>query len=89
MPNLKAAKKHIRQTSWRTERNTGIKKELRTLKKSLLLSIAAGEKDKAAGLLKKVASKYDMAAKKKIIHQKNADRNKSRLSQKVYSLTKA
>ena len=86
MPNLKAAKKHVRQAEWRTERNTGLKSELKTLKKRLLVSISSGNKEESKELFKKVSSKYDMAAKKKIIHKKNADRNKSRLSKKVASL---
>ena len=88
MPNLKAAKKHVRQTKKQTDRNKGIKSELRTEKKKLLSLIADKDKDNSEKLLKKVSSKYDTAAKKKIIHKKNADRNKSRLSKKVASLAK-
>ena len=89
MPNLKAAKKHMRQTERRTERNTAIKKELRTLKKRLLKKIETGEKENIEDLFRQVSSKYDMAAKKKVIHKKNADRNKSRLSKKVAAVIKA
>ena len=88
MPNLKAAKKHVRQTKKQTDRNKGIKSELRTEKKKLLELITDKDKEKSEVLLKKVSSKYDMAAKKKIIHKKNADRNKSRLSKKVASIAK-
>lgn len=88
MPNLKAAKKHVRQAEWRTERNRGIKSELRTLKKKLLITIDKGSKEESEVLFKKVSSTYDVAAKKKIIHKKTADRNKSRLSKRVLKLAK-
>ena len=89
MPNLDAAKKHVRQTGWRTERNKAIKSELKTLKKKLLVKIAKENKEESEELLKKVSSKYDMAAKKKVIHKKNADRNKSKLSKKTAAISKS
>ncbi|MCK5706107.1 MAG: 30S ribosomal protein S20 [Candidatus Aureabacteria bacterium] len=88
MPNLKASKKHVRQTKKQTERNKGIKSELRTEKKKLLELISSKDKEKSEILLKKVSSKFDTAAKKNILHKKNADRNKSRLSKKVSALAK-
>ncbi len=88
MPNLKAAKKHVRQTKKRTERNKRIKHELKTLKKKLMKMIESGDKEKASEMFRVVVSKLDMAAKKKVIHKRNADRNKSKLAKKVNVLAK-
>jgi len=89
MPNLKAAKKHVRQTKKRTERNRRIKNELKTLKKKLMRAIKEGDKESSIEIYKKVVSKLDMAAKKKVIHKGNADRNKSRLAKKINAMVKA
>ena len=88
MPNLSASKKSVRQNEGRTVRNRNIKSELKTLKKKLLNLVESKDKEKAQGLLKTVSSKFDMAAKKNVIHKKNSDRNKSRLSKKVSGLSK-
>jgi small subunit ribosomal protein S20 len=89
MPNLDAGRKHVRQTVRRTERNRALTHELKSLKKKLLALIDSKEKEKAVELFKTVISKFDMAAKKDIIHKKNADRNKSRLNKKISAIAKA
>ena len=73
MPNIKSAKKKLKQDRVRAKRN---------LKYDHLIEKAIKEvkKKKEHGSLKKVYSIIDKAAKKKIIHKNKAARLKSRIS---------
>lgn len=73
MPNIKSAKKKLKQDRTKTKRN---------LKYEHLIERAIKEvkKKKDQGSLKKVYSIIDKAAKKKIIHRNKAARLKSRIS---------
>lgn len=73
MPNIKSAKKKLKQDRVRTKRN---------IKYEQLIEKAIKEikKKKDQNSLKKVYSIIDKAAKKKIIHKNKAARLKSRIS---------
>lgn len=83
MANLRSTKKDIRRSEKRKERNSAQKTSLRTFAKNILKSIKSGNKEEAQGLFKSYASLLDKAAKKNLIHKKNADRKKSRMALKV------
>jgi small subunit ribosomal protein S20 len=72
MPNIKSAKKKLKQDAKKTRKNTTYKKTLRkTVKKT--------GKMKSSDL-KKAYSTIDKAAKKGLIHKNKAARLKSRIS---------
>ena len=86
MANLRSTKKDIRRSEKRRERNSQQKATIRTYAKNILKSIKAGKKDEATTLFGNYASLVDKAAKKNIIHKKNADRKKSRMALKIETL---
>ena len=74
MPNIASAKKNMRKTRAATVRNRAQRSALRTaLKKAKAPSATAGERALAVKLL-------DRAARKGLVHQNAAARQKSRLA---------
>jgi small subunit ribosomal protein S20 len=86
LANLKSSKKDIRRSERRNERNSKQKSTIRTFAKGILKSVKAGKKDEAKLLFNSFASLIDKAAKKKILHKKNADRHKSRLAKRINTI---
>ena len=82
MPNLRSAKKRLRQNKKRKLRNKSVKSHLKTLSKKVK---NAEVKDDAVALLKETYKAYDMAVSKGVIHRNNAARHKSRLTKFVNS----
>ncbi len=78
MPNIKAARKWMRQTEKRTAQN----KEVKTRLKTLFKSATAHHADAAT-----VEAAYDKAAGKGIIHPNKAARKKSRLAKALKNTT--
>lgn len=79
MANTKSAKKRIRQTEKRTARNRLYRSSARTYIKRTRQLIAAGELEQAEEMAEKAYSTLDKAARKRILHPRNAARRKSRL----------
>lgn len=79
MANTKSAKKRIRQTMKRTARNRFYRSSARTYIKNTRKLIAAGELEQAEEMAQKAYSTLDKAARKRILHPRNASRRKSRL----------
>ncbi len=88
MPNLKSSKKDVRRIKKRRERNSQQKSAIRTYAKNILKAIKANNKEEAQTLYNHFASLVDKAAKKNLIHKKNADRKKSRMSKKIAAIQK-
>lgn len=86
MPNHKATWKSLRQDKVRHERNVAEKSRLRTAVKKVRASSAEGNVEAAAADYQKAISLLDKAAKRNVIHRKQADRKKSRL-QKLLNKT--
>jgi len=82
MPNLKSAKKRLRQDERRNLTNRIKKSQLRTWFRKLREAAAAGNKDEARTLLPLVCQKIDKAAKGNCIHA-NAASRKKRQAQKL------
>ncbi len=80
MPNTKSAEKAMRQSKRRHEFNLKIKSEVKQSLKEVRRLIKAGDKSKAAELMREAMSALDKAAKKGVIHKNNAARRKSRLA---------
>ena len=83
MPHLDSARKRLRQSTARNERNRATVKELKTQIKKLLKTIKTGEKDAAAADFKLTCSKLDKCATRRYIHPNVAARTKSRLAARL------
>ena len=86
MPNIKSAKKRLKQSIVHRERNRSTKRAIHTECKKVLEAVKSGNVQQAETELRTVAKKVDKAAAKKIIHRNAAARVKSRLSAKVKKL---
>lgn len=79
MANIQSAKKRIRQTEKRTARNRVIRGSARTYVKKTRSLIASGKLDEADAVAVQAYSALDKAARKRVIHPRNAARRKGRL----------
>ena len=86
MPNIKSAKKRLKQSVVHRERNRATKRAIHTECKKVLGAVEAGNLQQAEAELRVVAKKVDQAAAKRIIHRNAAARVKSRLSARVKTL---
>ncbi len=80
MPNLKSAKKAMRQSRRHAVVNRAQRSALRTALKRVR---AAGTKQEATQAYAAAVKLLDRAARKGLIHKNNAARNKSRLAKFV------
>ena len=87
MANIKSAKKRIKVTEVKTQRNTMIKSALKTRIKKFEIAIVTGNVEEAKVTYANVVKALDMAVTKGIIHINKAARRKSRLAAKLNSLS--
>jgi small subunit ribosomal protein S20 len=87
MPNLASAKKELRKSVKRNERNRKVKEGLKKMTKQSLKAIAAKE-EKAKQLVHKTLKALDKAAQKKVIKKNTSNRKKSRLHLKLNAMNK-
>lgn len=78
-----------RQTLVREAHNRSLRSRLRTGLKNIRTAIAAGEADRAKGMLDETFSLIDKMASKGIIHRNAAGRHKSRLVRRLREKTAA
>jgi small subunit ribosomal protein S20 len=83
MPNIKSAKKELRKSVKRQERNSAIITHIKKLTKKSVKAIESKDKTEAEGLVKETMKMLDKAAQKKIIKKNTRDRKKSRLNLKL------
>ena len=83
MPITKSAVKAAKQSKVRQSRLLPYKTNMRTMMRKMRDTVAAGKKDDAVKLLPSVFKSIDMAAKKNIIHRRNADRKKASMAKLV------
>ena len=88
MPVIKSAKKRMKQSEKRRERNYPVRSSMKTHIKKILLAVKAGQKDEAEKLMPHAYKNIDTAAKKNIIHENNAARKKSRLAKALANIGK-
>lgn len=82
MANLRSAKRDIKKSRKRAERNQSVKSAIKTWMKKARTAIEQGEAD-VDKTLSSAASLVDKAAKRKIIHKNAANRRKSRLAKRL------
>ena len=81
MANTQSAKKRIRSSARKWERNRRFRSAARTHIRKTRQLIDQGNLEEAAEMAKLAASTLDKAARKGILHPNNASRRKSRLMQ--------
>ncbi|WP_284944450.1 30S ribosomal protein S20 [Acidisoma cladoniae] len=86
MANTASARKRIRQTAKRTERNVARRTRLRHAIKSVETAIATGDKVAAQAAIKAAQPLMQRAANKGVIHQNTISRKISRMSGRIKSL---
>lgn len=80
MPIIKSAKKQMLQSAKRKARNYPVRSELKSTYKKALQLIKEGKLEDAKNFLPLAYKIIDVAAKKNIIHEKNAAHKKSRIA---------
>lgn len=88
MANHASAKKRIRQTARRTERNKHFRTTARTTIKRVREAIVSGKKQDAETALEACVSQIDRAVAKGLWHRKAGSRYISRLTSQVKALKK-
>ncbi|MDI2090301.1 30S ribosomal protein S20 [Commensalibacter oyaizuii] len=89
MANIASARKRIRQTLKRTERNKARKSRVRTFVKKVEEALLAGNKEDALVALRNAQPELQRACGKGIMHKNTAARKISRLSSKIKKLASA
>lgn len=84
MPNHKSNEKRMRSSAVERERNRAYRSRLRAAIKAVR---TATTKTDAAKSYHEAVSLLDKAAATRLIHKRNADRNKSRLAKVLQKLT--
>ncbi|MFO0813856.1 MAG: 30S ribosomal protein S20 [Gemmatales bacterium] len=80
MPHTKSAKKRMRTSAERRERNRNVKKGLKAQHKSFEAALKAGDAGKLKEQTSTSAKLIDQAAAKGVIHKNTAARKKARLA---------
>ena len=88
MPIIKSAKKAAKQSLVKRDRNYLTRTALRKALRAFSDAVKGGKKAEAQKLLTPAYKIIDTAAKKHIIHKKNADRKKSRVSKLIANMGK-
>lgn len=79
MANTQSAKKRIRQTKKRTVRNRQFRVSARTYVKRTRQLIEEGNLEEAEAMANQAYKTLDKAARKRVLHPRNAARRKGRL----------
>lgn len=86
MANTASARKRIRQTARRTERNKARMSRMKTFVKKVEAAIGGGDKAVAADALRAAQPEMQRASVKGVIHRNTVSRRLSRLSARVKSM---
>ncbi len=85
MPNIKSAKKRVKQSEKRRKRNLARKTAIKTAFKKVLAALTGNDIVQAKELLKDAQAKVSRAKGKGVLHRNTAARKISRLAKKVSS----
>ena len=88
MPNIKSAKKSIKQDAKRTIANTAIRSKIKNDMKKVEVAVSSNDKKKAQERLNVFVSDIDKACSKGIVKKNTCARQKSRLNKKVKEMGK-
>ena len=80
MPNSASAKKRLRQSIERRDRNRAKKSAIRTAIRNVREAVQAGDTAKAEEAFRVAAKRLDRAGSQRVLHPNKSSRLKSRLS---------
>ncbi|MCW8086509.1 30S ribosomal protein S20 [Sabulicella glaciei] len=83
MANTASARKRIRQTEKRTERNRMRRSRVRTFLRKVELALAGGDKEGAQTAFQAAAPEMQRAVSKGVLHRNTVARKLSRLSARI------
>ena len=86
MPNLKSAKKRMRQNEVRREENLRVRTRVKSARRSMMEALTAGDATQGQIALKTYHSILDKAAKKGVIAKNTAIRRKTNASNQLRKL---
>ena len=86
MANTASARKRIRQTVRRTERNKARMSRMKTFVKKVETAISGGDKTAAADAFKTAQPEMQRASIKGVVHRNTVSRRLSRLSARIKSM---
>lgn len=86
MPNMKNAKKKVKQIAKQKIENNDYKASMRTAMKNVEKAVSGNDKEGATLSLKTAIKRIDKAASKGVIKANTCARNKSRLTKKVNAM---
>ncbi len=89
MPNIKSAKKRVRQTKKKNLRNIARKSAIKTAIKDMKDALESKDIVQAKELLKDIDAKLARAKSKGVIHPNTAARKMSRLAKRVSAAERA
>ena len=89
MANTASARKRIRQTEKRTERNRARRSRVRTFLRKVEQAIAGGDQSSAQAALREAQPELQRAATKGVLHRNMVARKISRLSSRIKALAVA
>ena len=83
MPITKSAVKASRQSKVRHQRRLPVKTTMKTMIRKVTVAVKGGDMNEAKKLMPAAYKAIDMAAKKNLIHWKNAARKKSTIAKMI------
>ncbi len=83
MPNLKSAKKRLRQSEKARQHNLSAKTQIKSLRKSFMEAVVAEDSGKADEAFRKYCSVLDKGVKKNVIKKNTSIRRKARAADKL------
>jgi small subunit ribosomal protein S20 len=86
MPQIKSAKKRLKQNEAAQKRNSANKSRMRTSRKTFLKTLEAGEAEAAKAAYAAFCSALDKAVKHNVIKRNTATRSKHRGAEKLRAL---
>jgi len=89
MANNASARKRIRQTAKRTERNRMRRSRVRTFLRKVELALATADKPSAEAAFRAAQPELQRAVTKGVLHQNTVARKLSRLSARIKALNAA
>lgn len=88
MPNLKNAKKALRQSIVRAERNDAVREHIAYMRRSFRKLLEAKKFEDAQKLMSELTQALDKAVTKKVLKLNTVSRIKSRAAKKINALVK-
>ncbi len=89
MPNIKSAKKRVKQSEKKHSRNIARKSAIKSAIKKVLVAVEENNIEQAKELLKDVEAKFARAKNKGVVHRNTAARKVSHLAKRVAAAQRA